>query len=1410
MTGPVDPPDPLRRLREALAAAWREALRGASPERLVALHREAREAARDVERLASATPDAAAALGDGTSAALEELENDARSFLRDASLAPDVAARAFALLRARCRLLRSTVRAVEGDGGADDTPFRLVELQEIENALRRESDPVVAPPDRPPEDEETVDADVRPETAPLRERVARVRLEILSRRAERQLSRAARVARDGANDETAAEVFRTFRGLDATEVRLSSRAEDVPEEERAPLVASSERLAAERGRLEDRFFEYVDRIESAAGLRIVEDLALELIGELDEARLTHVDARDLATIERLERQRRLGERMTRSFGRALRRLPDAERAVLEEADAGLYTPARVRRKLRRMSRRLKDLASDLRLARRLDAVFGRRLVERWEAMIFWLIVAVLGLIVVAHHSDPPAPGEVPWTVWADTAICSVLLLDFTVRWLLSPRRLDHLRRRFLTELVPSIPFGLVANLENVGGLQFVRLLRLGRVLRVLQLLRPAIRFFRLLLFVARASDRVVERHGWLLNHNIVFFTDAVKDERVPTLLKRARDLDAWIARAASESVASLPAAARCASAEARVALLEAEIEEVRPDDGRPAPSPRATSLLGAVRDFDVDDVIRTLRDLNPHRIAEYMGVDFARQVTSSLRFFRLPLLRRLPLVRYVVGPDGLGDPLGTTARLGRVLGDVLALSRRCVTWFADLYGSITGAQFLDRIGLQLVKATERPAKRLVLFSAILGVALLLVKTTRLELLDQVADALLRFLWGPVLILGLLCLVPLALGLWLRKIAGQAADFYDRVAEAQFLGLTETVKESCAEDYLRFLAQRVMLPEVRLRDGADPGVGDGLVDRFVRMGLDDPLVGRAAGREMIAFERAGFPHCASMFLFYRTFLDGAFFHANDTQIASLLLGNLTLENIRENRLRYDRKQRRRLERLDIGRGKGGVTGPYVWFNFITHSVSQLTARLILEYNRHCIPLDEMPAADGSDRELFQRWLEHRHRRSRLKRSGVHLREEDGAGEGDGTLLYRTTEFNALHFLTVDERRDEEVRERFGEMVLTLLREDREVLIRTIFGTFPMQRLPKERRTFNPYRFYRRWFARGRVFLSPLFAVGFAFKAARLLLSRFVMIVKDVLDPDRRTLRELPVRAGFDVARRKIHRMRRPVVMEAVRLRAEFDVQYLGVPLPGFELVGWEGNLLANDLRVLNASEREWQEFRELKSARRREVARLSELLRATGGIPEFVAEVVRRNPHLKDRERESMRAATTAFVCDHDRIASTLAARAALKERLERAEEAPVRRAPLFRAALRRRVTRDRVRQVLPLLVDDADGPDRDALVRSVASTLLRAGPAAEAELRTLATWLPPGCEDPAARAREILLSVAEQPSSWSEQLVAVRTVQSLGMMDLLGYERLIETLGAYEPEEKEAGEWRDEDALPRL
>ena len=796
------------------------------------------------------------------------------------------------------------------------------------------------------------------------------------------------------------------------------------------------------------------------------------------------------------------------------------------------------------------------------------------------------------------------------------------------------------------------------------------------------------------------------------------------------------------------------------------------------------------RDVDVGDVVANLRELDGNQVAQVVGIDFARQLTDSMRFFRLPLLRRLPAVRYILGPSGVPDPLGATARMGRILGDMLDSAQRAVNWFADLHGTITGPQFLDRVGLQLVTAAQRPAKRLILFGVLVAVLTGLIKLSQLSFLDPFAKTLWKFLSFPVLLLGGLCLIPLSLGAWFRKIAGQAADFYDRVAEAQFLSLTEMVKEAQADHDLRVIADRVLLPEATLRGGAVDGdvVQDGLIAAFEN----------DADRATPLADRVDWATCDFVILFYRDFLDGSYFHKSDTKVANMLLGNVTLENIRQNRLQFTKKRLRKLDKIDIARGKGGVVGAYVWFHSITHAVSQHTARLIIEYNQHCIPADEIEAADPVDRRLFEEWL------SRRLTMSVRARENDESwvapspdGEGnaeDGTLAYRTTEFNALHFLTADEKRDDAIRARYGEAVYHLILEDRENLVRMIFGTFPMQDLPKEKRTFNPYEFYRQYFARGRVFLFPLVALVFVGRGLRLLVRRLIEIVRDVLDPDTREVSEIRGRASFDVARRKIHRMRRPAVMEAVRLRADFDIQYLGLALPGRKPPDVAGQGLIADLRALDASEREWEEFRNVKSRRERQSRLLAHIFRvAQSRGRDFEAEIVARNPRLKGREAVALRAVATAFVCDHDAVCSIATAfeeLGALRKRLASRSHPP----PRFKAPTprRRRVTR---------LVDDcwsilapgaaADDPTKDDLVEAI----LRDHAEQEASLVTLAEELPAG-RDPLMHAFDELLLVGEQPSSWSEQIVAVRTVQTLGMLDISGYEKMIEQLGNYQDHER--------------
>ncbi len=1330
-----------------------------------------------------------AELQDEVAVALEEFETEARTFLRDSALEPIVAARGLSTLRAWARVLRRVTRAVEGRPAWDETPFLLVELQDIETGLNPDRDPLAA------------EAALPPPPTEFGRRLSRTRLQAVWTHARNQLAAAARIPT--CTGEDAARAYRLFRALDATHARLRARTEELTAEDVATLGVAIDRVASERDRLESEFFRFAAEVDGEADLEVLSEAALACVGELDEARLAGADARTREEVDELRRLERLGARIGRTYRAALRRVrpiePESERVAV-------LGPRRVERRLRRMCSRIRALVADRVLALRLERIFGRRMVEVWEAIVFWLIIGVLVLIFVDHHRTPVEGEVLPWTVCVDTAICAILLLDFGTRLVLSPRRLDYLRRRFLTELVPSIPFGLIVSLEHVDAVRSVRALRLVRVFRVLQLVRPFVRLFRLLLFVARALDRLVERNAWFLNHNIVFFTDSVRDEEVPTLLKRARDLDAWITRSTSESLAGLPFDSRLEAAELRRRFVEVElahdrsrgIEEIE----------RLSPGRGRVKDLDVDDVIMTLRDLNSHRIAEYMGLEFARQVTSSLRILRLPVLRNLPVIRYLMGTSGAPDPLLVTARVGRLLGDLLAIMQRTITWFADLYGSITGAQFLDRVGTQLVKATAQPARRLVLFSLIVGIGLLFIQVLRLPFLETAANGLLRFLSLPVLVLGVVCIVPLVIGHWFRRIAGQAADFYDRVAEAQFLSLTETVKEGEAENYLRYLADRVILPEVRLEDDVDDVRLRDAARRFLTRGIADPLLTPPYEAEGQLRPVDGLPQCDAVLLYFRTFLDGSFFHANDTKVASLLLGNLTLENVRENRLRYDKKQRKRLEALDIGRGKGGVRGPYVWFNFITHSVAQLCARLVLEYNQHCIPSGELAVADPEDRELFQHWLERRLRLSRLRQSDVASQDLGTPSREGGTLLYRTTEFHVLHFLTVDPRRDAAVRARFGDLVHDLMKEDRENLIRTVFGTFPMQSLPKNRRTLNPYEFYRSYFARGRVFLFPFLLFCFGLKAVRLGFRHLVKIVKEVLDPDARPLQASTARAGFDVARRKIHRMRRPVVIEAVRLRAEFDVQYLGLALPGRELVGWEGNLLADDLRGLNASEREWHEFRELKSERQRRVRMLSELLRRRRRSGhDFEAEVVQRNPSLAGRERAALRAAVTAFVCDHHDAASILEAVFALEDALKRTAGTTVPAPRGIGVARRRRRLRPKVERALEILraagrTSGADGAGR------IVDVILSEHRDLEAHVEVLLDRLPDGVI-PDEYAYEVMLDAGEQPSSWNEQIVAVRTIQSLGMIDLLGYERLIQALGNYEMDASETGGHRRKPGVGR-
>ncbi len=1332
---------------------------------------------------------------DQLSLGLEELESSARAFFRDTDAEEKEIARRCAVLRAVSRLLLRMTRELEEKEPRDETPFLIQELRDIDQAL-----------DGGPLDE--VDDDngeevVRDENALIRqsrEAIQDLEKTVLEVQAQHQLSGAREI--ESCDSENAYRVFRLSRSLATTAGDLLLGKKSEKDNGLEEIAANLEK---ESVRLRDLFVHFMETSTEESGFEISFECCRWITGEMDQARVASYEDHSQSHIDKLKRLEADGE----IFARGMRTLAGRiESLSSPETRAHNRSIAkRTSKKLSRMVRWIGNVIADRILANRLDSSFGPRQVRRWEKMIFWLIMVVMLLIVIDHFggqevASPEAQTtkttevsgdeddwdavsnhlvqHLEWTTWVDTFICLVLLWDFLVRLVLSPARLKYFKRHFITEFLPSLPFGLLQGIMAVDNLRFVRTARLVRVARFLRVLRPLIRVSRLFLFLARAADRLVERNSWFLNQNIVFSTESEQSEAAPTLLSRARNIDSWISQKTSTVMSNLKVGAQVEGAEWRMGLIEAEF--AFHDGGVRAASVKRRHSDDLVKDLDVDVVVESLRGLDDNQVAEIVGVDIARQLTASLSFFRLPVLRRFAFARFLVGPTGAPDPLWTTARLGRLAGDLLALVARLIHWFSDLYGTITGAQFLDRVGMQLVKATIRPAKRLVMFVVAIFFILGMVWLTQVPELMSSADSLYGLLIGPVSILGLVCFIPLGFGIWLRRIAGQAVDFFDRVSEAQFFALTEIVKEKNTVRDVGFLVDRVLLPEHMLLadDESESAQNEArrlLTSACLKDGQFDP-------------EEVPLPWsmCDAMMLYYRDFIDGAYFHKNDTKIANILVGNLTLENIRRNRLNFDAKSMRRLEALDIGRNKGGFVGPRVWFNFITHSVAQHTARLLIEYNQNCIPVAEYPAAHAEDRRIFDAWLARRQRISRARRRNELLTADEvkSVDSGGGTLIYRTTEFNALNFLTKEEDRDQAVRERFGDQVADLLDEDRINLIRDIFGTFPMHELPKEKRTFNPYRFYRRYLARGRVFAFPLISVWLVMKGVRFFVRRVIAIVKDVLNPNDRPIKVSAGRSGFEVARRKIYRMRRPVVMEAVRIRALFDLEYLGISIPGTERETVRPqDYLVEDLRLLDASERDWEEFREIKTEREQQMRLLVRFLRDRSKAgSDLLADVAQKNPSRIGKEAQTLRVIATAFVCNHGDSFAVLNAIDILTDLLDRLPKEKKKRRWAKAAK-----TLVKVRACWSAISPKDCG---ESMPEILAIALDGEHRSLRHHLRLLSQIVADG-NDPMQYVHDALAGAGERPSSWCEQTIAVRTVQSLGMLDLQGYEAIIRELGGYEP-----------------
>ncbi|MBL8739405.1 MAG: hypothetical protein JNL12_23460 [Planctomycetes bacterium] len=1008
------------------------------------------------------------------------------------------------------------------------------------------------------------------------------------------------------------------------------------------------------------------------------------------------------------------------------------------------------RRTERLGRRLLRAADDRELARRMEARFGARGVSAIETTNFVLLLVVL-CTLVAEAALELTPGQLHVLHWIDALACTFFLLDFLVELLLHPSRGSWFLRNALTDLVPAIPSVLFllpevdvpTVVDGAIALRVLRLMRITWAARYVQALRPLLRSLRLLLFLVRGLDGLAARFAQLLNREFVFVPGAAEVRR-PVHESDVRDLVFAALLRERELLPLLPAEARTRQSLAAAANLRGIAEQLGVDG---AVRCGATAGAGAGRELPIDEAIEFLWALRPQDLGRWLRPADIASLDRVVRVLSVAPVRWLPLIRRVAVCPLPATPEERIVRLGRRIADWLESWHGRMLFFADLHGIVTGPQILDRVATALVKATQRPAVRLVLFGGLFS----LPRLFGLRFGATVSTSL--------LVLGVICFGLLLLGHWLKRLAGQAAEAYRLTSEAHFLSHLERHKLHYEDADLAFLAARVF--------GEGEPAAHGV--RLLRGQLDSVRTGVPVADAVAPDEiRLEANRTALLYLHY---LDGAPLHGSDVQTTEQLLANTSLLNLRLSFLGFDAREKKRLRKLKLDDGSL-FSGPYLWFRFITESIAVEAAKRIDGYNRYCIPTAERGLAEPAAIAAMRDWLERR----RDPRGGRTPKDSDGRVQHG----YQTTEFTALDFVGGDPERDRHIGALFGDEVLEVVRIDRRTMVREIFGTRPVHHLPQQDRSFNPLRFYERRLSRGRVLLAPLLLALRFLRSFGWLVGRVRRIVREVLDPELAMQRREIGQAPFAVAQRKIHRMKAPGLLEAIRLRLELDPAYAGAP------AGWSSGTpfadapeFERDLRFLHLREREASALRDQAALVRQQIEGLHAAL---AGLPDLAT-----GPTSADQRAAGELAVGCAWIADRDGARTLLFAE---RWRSEVLAELVAQRARLPFGQRAWLWVRGRfvAHPVDRWLVRHGRGSDRHTVAALQVAWQRDLGGARE----LLAAWsaLPAGAS-PAAAAIETLRTAFRRGPAIRRDLMALRAVQSLAVLDIRNYRELVFRLGDY-------------------
>ncbi|MHB1559915.1 MAG: hypothetical protein ACYC61_20895 [Isosphaeraceae bacterium] len=1115
-------------------------------------------------------------------------------------------------------------------------------------------------------------------------------------------------------------------------------------------------------------------------------------------------------------------------------------------------------RLGRLSRRVKSEWREKLLVIRMNALLGQRGARLLENAVLVLIPVLIGLIAaewLLERAGPLSAAQHRFFAWTDLAICSVFLVEVAVRMSLAPERGAYLVRHLLIDLLPSLPFGFLAHqidlaemampaaeAAGTGALEWLADMgRMTQVLRTSRLILPLARLARITLILLRLSDRMVRRMARVLNRNIVLFepSSAQRPESRDRHRLLALRSELEQARAAVEERLALDdrralAARLLADHQARIDRLPALAIETNPESDPDAEE----------REIPVEAVVERLIQMTPERLIDRMGPGFVHAADRYLRLLDLPLIRRLPGVRNLVVYREKG-PAEAVALAANYLGDLIQRSLDVVYFLADLHGTLSPPVFLDRLGATIVNATRTPARRLLYLGSAFLLLFLVVQTVPiLSPFRTVMDRVSKLLGLPMILLGVVCLGLWSLGAWFRRIANQSADFCERIVEAQFAAHTKNLKSRRREQDVRFLSERVIDPELLLRSSDDrvkfarrPAARrteagdrdrDGDSERVGAAPTASPN-GDARQDVPFPFEDRELAFLRNVRLLYQDYLDGSPLHRSDTKASIQLLGNLALANLRRSHLRHFLREGRLLDRLDLNRAGGLFGGPYLWFNYITRLLVQETALLILDYNRHAIPVDRLACSPAPIREQFRAWISARleiapeavwlpeppaaspsGERLRVVGEGESRGEEHDIGDRSRFLTRKsynltpvrrqefleTVEFTAVDFLADDADRDAEIGARFGPQVAELVRRDRQQNVRRAFRSFPLHELPLSSRTINPFALYEAYIAGGRVMLLPVYTMVAIARAIGLAIRSVYRVVGEILHPRVDQDNSVPADTYW-AALRKIHRMRKPVFMGSLWLRARFDVEYLGLPLPTAPANIAAESVMEADLDYIGATR---QDRIIAEQVRREHQARLewtARWLRRFGwSFDELPGYLAVELPYLVNRGGEALRALVAACVLDHDDIATLALSIEGLARVMEHAAD-PSQNPAVLPPGLPEPVVNlralwhpvHRIRRPIAGLFELPCFSAYDARQRRRILEYFRR------HRRTVRGWirvvLGQGDPDPWDTVRSRMRDVLLRTDLWSDQILVLRAVQTLTMLDVQHNCELVWNLGGY-------------------